>query len=125
MHHTNEIAQSEAATGAKWVNYWVHAEWLLIGKEKMAKSSGNFMTLAGLIEKGYDPLDYRYFCLGAHYRTQLSFTLGGTGRGPHGPPGLRGKDRAAEGGGAGGAAEPHRQGRASTLRISRRTPPMT
>ncbi len=74
VHHTNEIAQSEAATGTKWVNYWVHAEWLLIGKEKMAKSSGNLVPLAGLIEKGYDPLDYRFFCLGAHYRTQLSFT---------------------------------------------------
>ena len=74
VHHTNEIAQSEAATGLKWVNYWIHAEWLLIGKEKMAKSTGNLVPLAGLIEKGYDPLDYRYFCLGAHYRTQLSFT---------------------------------------------------
>jgi cysteinyl-tRNA synthetase len=74
VHHTNEIAQSEAATGTKWVNYWVHAEWLLIGKEKMAKSSGNLVPLSGLIEKGYDPLDYRFFCLGAHYRTQLSFT---------------------------------------------------
>ena len=74
VHHTNEIAQSEAATGSRWVNYWIHAEWLLIGKEKMAKSTGNLVPLAGLIEKGYDPLDYRYFCLGAHYRIQLSFT---------------------------------------------------
>jgi cysteinyl-tRNA synthetase len=74
VHHTNEIAQSEAATGLRWVNYWIHAEWLLIGKEKMAKSTGNLVPLAGLIEKGYDPLDYRFFCLGAHYLTQLSFT---------------------------------------------------
>jgi cysteinyl-tRNA synthetase len=74
VHHTNEIAQSEAATGRKWVNYWVHGEWLLIGREKMAKSSGNLVPLAVLVEKGYDPLDYRYFCLGAHYRTQLAFT---------------------------------------------------
>jgi cysteinyl-tRNA synthetase len=74
VHHTNEIAQSEAATGSQWVNYWIHAEWLLIGREKMAKSTGNLVPLAGLIEKGYDPLDYRFFCLGAHYRTQLSFT---------------------------------------------------
>ena len=43
VHHTNEIAQSEAATGTKWVNYWLHGEWLLIGKEKMAKSAGNFV----------------------------------------------------------------------------------
>jgi cysteinyl-tRNA synthetase len=74
VHHTNEIAQSEAATGRKWVNYWIHGEWLLIGKEKMAKSSGNLVPLAVLVEKGYEPMDYRYFCLGAHYRTQLSFT---------------------------------------------------
>ena len=73
VHHTNEIAQSEAATGAKWVNYWLHGEWLLMEKEKMAKSSGNFTTLTTLTDKGYDPLDYRYFCLGAHYRTQLAF----------------------------------------------------
>jgi cysteinyl-tRNA synthetase len=74
VHHTNEIAQSEAATGAKWVNYWMHGEWLLMGKEKMAKSTGNLVPLSVLTEKGYDPLDYRYFCLGAHYRTQLAFT---------------------------------------------------
>ena len=74
VHHTNEIAQSEAATGSTWVNYWVHGEWLLMGKEKMAKSTGNLMTLTVLMDRGYDPLDYRYFCLGAHYRTQLAFT---------------------------------------------------
>jgi cysteinyl-tRNA synthetase len=75
VHHTNEIAQSEAATGHDWVNYWVHGEWLLMGKEKMAKSAGNFTTLSSLTEKGYHPLDFRYFCLGAHYRTQLAFTV--------------------------------------------------
>ena len=74
VHHTNEIAQSEAATGHKWVNYWLHAEWLLMGKDKMAKSAGNFTTLSTLLEHGFDPLDYRFFCLGAHYRTQLAFT---------------------------------------------------
>ncbi|MGA2974469.1 MAG: cysteine--tRNA ligase [Spirochaetia bacterium] len=74
VHHPNEIAQSEAATGKKWVNYWMHGEWLLIGKEKMAKSSGNLVPLSVLAEKGYDALDYRYFCLGAHYRAQLAFT---------------------------------------------------
>ena len=73
VHHTNEIAQSEAATGARWVDYWLHGEWLLMEKEKMAKSAGNFTTLTTLTEKGYHPLDYRYFCLGAHYRTQLAF----------------------------------------------------
>jgi len=74
VHHTNEIAQSEAATGATWVNYWLHGEWLLMEKEKMAKSAGNFTTLTTLTDRGFHPLDYRYFCLGAHYRTQLAFS---------------------------------------------------
>ena len=74
VHHTNEIAQSEAATGKKWVNYWLHGEFLVLNKAKMAKSAGNFFTLANIIEKGYDPLDYRYFCLTGHYRTQLQFS---------------------------------------------------
>ncbi len=75
VHHTNEIAQSEAATGRKWVTCWLHGEFLLMDKAKMAKSAGNFITLSSLMEEGYDPLDYRYFCLGAHYRTQLAFSL--------------------------------------------------
>jgi cysteinyl-tRNA synthetase len=77
VHHTNEIAESEAATGQKYVNYWLHGEFLLMGRDKMAKSAGNFLTLSSLIEKGYDPLDFRYFCLGAHYRTQLVFGFEG------------------------------------------------
>ena len=91
VHHTNEIAQSEAATGAKWVNYWVHGEWLLTGKEKMAKSAGNLMTLSVLMDRGYDPLDYRYFCLGAHYRTQLAFTWESMDAARTGRAGLIGK----------------------------------
>ena len=75
IHHTNEIAQSEAATGKKWVNYWVHGEFLLMDKQKMAKSAGNFLTLQSLVDKGYEPLDYRYFCLGGHYRSQLVFNF--------------------------------------------------
>ncbi|GAB6277439.1 MAG: cysteine--tRNA ligase [Rectinema sp.] len=77
VHHTNEIAQSEAATGHKWVNYWMHAEFLVLDKGKMSKSSGSFLTLQTLVDKGYDPLDYRYFCLGGHYRSQLSFSWEG------------------------------------------------
>ena len=74
VHHTNEIAQSEAATGKKWVDYWCHGEFLLNDKGKMSKSSGEFLTLSVLISHGYDPLDYRYFCLGGHYRSQLKFS---------------------------------------------------
>ena len=74
VHHTNEIAQSEAANGEKWVNYWCHNEFLLMKTGKMSKSKGGFLTIQTLIDKGYDPLDYRYFLLGGHYRSQLIFT---------------------------------------------------
>ncbi len=79
IHHTNEIAQSEGATGKKWVNYWLHNEFLVMSKgkgdgEKMSKSSGGFLTLQSLVDKGYDPLDYRFFLLGGHYRSQLAFS---------------------------------------------------
>ncbi|HMB26017.1 MAG TPA: cysteine--tRNA ligase [Patescibacteria group bacterium] len=74
VHHTNEIAQSEAATGKKFVNYWVHNEFLVFKESKMAKSEGNFITLETLKEKGFDPFVYRFFCLGAHYRSKLNFS---------------------------------------------------
>ncbi len=74
IHHTNEIAQSEAATGQKYVNYWIHGEFLILRSGKMSKSGGTFVTVEVLKEKGYDPLAYRYLCLGAHYRTQLEFS---------------------------------------------------
>ena len=77
VHHTNEIAQSEAASGEKWVDYWLHGEFLILDKGKMSKSSGSFLTLQSLIDAGYDPLDYRWFCLGAHYRSQLTFSFDG------------------------------------------------
>ncbi len=74
IHHTNEIAQSEAATGKQYVRYWIHGEFLILPAGKMSKSDGTFVTLDTLKAKGYDPLDYRYLCLGAHYRTQLEFS---------------------------------------------------
>jgi cysteinyl-tRNA synthetase len=75
IHHTNEIAQSEAATGKHpWVKYWVHNEFLILDRGKMSKSSGSFLTLQSLVDAGYDPLDYRYFLLGGHYRSQLQFS---------------------------------------------------
>lgn len=73
-HHTNEIAQSEAAFGTSLANYWMHGEFLLINSGRMGKSEGNLMTLDDLKAKGFSPLDYRYLCLTAHYRTQLNFT---------------------------------------------------
>ncbi|HSU72764.1 MAG TPA: cysteine--tRNA ligase [Candidatus Binatia bacterium] len=74
VHHTNEIAQTEAVTGKKWVKYWLHGEFLILHEAKMAKSGGGFITLQTLIDKKYDPLDYRYFMLGAHYRSKLNFS---------------------------------------------------
>lgn len=74
VHHTNEIAQSEAATGKKWVSYWLHNEFLIMGAGKMSKSKGGFLTLKTLVDAGYDPLDFRYFLLGGHYRSQLQFS---------------------------------------------------
>ena len=74
VHHTNEIAQSEAATGSKWVNFWIHGEFLVMSGDKMSKSKGSFVTLSSLEEDGYDPLDFRYLCLGGHYRSQLLFS---------------------------------------------------
>lgn len=74
VHHTNEIAQSEPALGHKWCNYWVHTYFLNDTSGKMSKSAGGFLTLPVLMEKGFDPLDYRYFCLTASYRTQLAYS---------------------------------------------------
>ncbi len=73
-HHENEIAQSEAATGKKFVNYWLHCAHLLVNGEKMSKSKGNFYTLRDLLKKKYDPLGIRYLLMTTHYRDPLNFT---------------------------------------------------
>lgn len=73
-HHTNEIAQSEAAYDVPLAHVWMHGEHLLLDGGKMAKSEGNFLTLKELAARGYHPLVYRYLVLGAHYRTRLNFT---------------------------------------------------
>ncbi len=73
-HHTNEIAQSESYLGHKWCNYWCHGEHLNDNRGKMSKSSGEFLTVSLLEEKGYNPIVYRYFCLKSHYRKQLVFS---------------------------------------------------
>ncbi len=74
VHHENEIAQSEAATGKKFVNFWLHNEFLTIDGGKMSKSLGNLFTLEDLERKGFDPLAFRYFCLNSNYRSKLNFT---------------------------------------------------
>lgn len=78
-HHENEIAQSEAATGKKFVNYWLHNEHLLVEGKRMAKRFGNYYTLRDLIKKGYNPKAVRYLLLSTHYRQQLNFTFEGLG----------------------------------------------
>ncbi len=75
IHHTNEIAQSEAATGKKFVNYWLHGAWLLFKGEKISKSKGGLYTISDLEELGFEPLAFRYLCLGTHYRKPLNFSL--------------------------------------------------
>jgi len=75
-HHENEIAQSEAAFNKKFVNYWLHNEFILVNGKKMSKSLGNFYTLRDL-DKKYDPLAIRYLLLSVHYRQRLNFTENG------------------------------------------------
>jgi cysteinyl-tRNA synthetase len=74
VHHTNEIAQTEARVGTRLANFWMHGYFLLASDAKMAKSGGEFLRLKTLTDRGYDPLVYRYLCLTAHYRSQLNFT---------------------------------------------------
>jgi cysteinyl-tRNA synthetase len=74
VHHTNEIAQTQACYGTRLANFWMHGTFLQLDDAKMSKSAGSFLTLRDLIERGYDPLAYRFFCLGAHYRARLSFS---------------------------------------------------
>jgi cysteinyl-tRNA synthetase len=76
-HHENEIAQSEAATGKRFVRFWLHNEHLLVEGKKMAKKFGNFYTLRDLLGKGYDPIVIRFLLLSTHYRQQFNFTFEG------------------------------------------------
>jgi len=74
-HHENEIAQSEAYTGKKFVNIWLHCHHLIVDGEKMSKSKGNYYTIKDLLAKGFNPLAIRFLLLSTHYRKQLNFTL--------------------------------------------------
>src|SRR6266852_6534132 len=76
-HHENEIAESEAATGKPFANYWLHAEHLLVEGEKMSKSLGNFFTLRDLFAKGYKPSALRFALSSVPYGKQLNFTFDG------------------------------------------------
>lgn len=76
-HHENEIAQSEGCLGHRWVNHWVHGEFLMVEGQKMAKSLGNFFTLRDLVAKGVDPIALRYAIQSNHYRKVLNFSFEG------------------------------------------------
>jgi len=76
VHHTNEIAQSECATGKKpWVKNWMHVSFLQFNSKKMSKSSGGILKVQDLIDKGFSPMHLRYFYLSGHYRKPLNFTI--------------------------------------------------
>jgi cysteinyl-tRNA synthetase len=74
VHHENEIAQTMGADGVLEANVWMHSEFITVDGGRMGKSLGNFYTIQDLIDRGYDPLAYRYLVLGAHYRSKLNFT---------------------------------------------------
>jgi cysteinyl-tRNA synthetase len=74
VHHTNEIAQAESVTGERYVNYWLHNNFITVDGEKMSKSKGNFYTMKDIEDREIDPLSMRYLFLTANYRTQLNFT---------------------------------------------------
>lgn len=76
-HHENEIAQSEGATGKRFVNYWLHCEHLIVEGRKMSKSLGNYYTLRQILDKGYSPLAVRYLLIATHYRQQLNLMFEG------------------------------------------------
>ncbi|MBR4892059.1 MAG: cysteine--tRNA ligase [Alphaproteobacteria bacterium] len=75
VHHSNEIAQAEPLVGAPWVSYWMHFEWLMLKDGKMSKSVGTAYTVRDLVERGYDPMAYRYLLLQSHYRQPLEFSF--------------------------------------------------
>ena len=114
IHHTNEIAQCEAAFGHDWVRWWMHSEFLVLpSKEedgeaaKMAKSGGNFITVDRIVEEGHDPLAYRLFCLGAHYRAPLTFTREGLESAGHALDRLRNRVIALDREDGGSVSEKH------------------
>ena len=77
IHHNNEIAQSEAAFGKSLANYWLHCEHMINNDEKMSKSIGNIILLKDIIKKGFSPIDFRFYVLQNHYRSQMNFTWEG------------------------------------------------
>jgi cysteinyl-tRNA synthetase len=109
VHHTNEIAQSEAATGRKFFNYWMHGAFLIIGGgKKMAKSEGNFLTLdSAFIKKGIDPLVYRFATFQTHYRKPMEYSEDAVAAAQNGLQHLRNQVRTLMDVGKPGAIDEH------------------
>src|ERR1035437_6130168 len=105
-HHEDELAQSEGATGKPFVRHWVHGQHLLADGVKMAKSQGNVYTLQDLVERGFDPLAFRYLCATVRYGTRLNFTLASLAAAQRGLQ--RPRQLAAHGGGAADGARVER-----------------
>lgn len=91
IHHTNEIAQAEAAFGVPMCNYWMHGEFLNLAGDKISKSLGNIVTVADIVKNGIDPLAYRYLCFTTHYRVPLAFSWEALGGAQNALKGLYGK----------------------------------
>lgn len=100
IHHENEIAQTCGVFGHPAAKFWMHGEFMLVDGGKMSKSLGNVYTLDELAERGYEPLDFRYFCLNAHYRQKLNFTFSGLDSAKKSLANLRGALASHKGGGA-------------------------
>jgi cysteinyl-tRNA synthetase len=107
IHHTNEIAQSEAATGKKFVNYWLHGAFLTSKGEKVSKSKGGLFTISELQELGYKPLEYRYMCLLTHYRKELDFSLDNLNAAKNGLEALKNKIKLIDAKSLGKDAKPY------------------
>ncbi|MDI7047281.1 cysteine--tRNA ligase, partial [Escherichia coli] len=75
VHHSNEIAQTQACHGTRLANFWMHGHFLMLDAGKMSKSGVDFVRLSTLTGRGIDPLAYRYLCLSAHYRSNLRFSM--------------------------------------------------
>ena len=93
VHHENEIAQSVAAHDRPLANFWLHNEFLLVDGRRMGKSEGNAYTIQDILDKGFDPLAFRYYCLGTHYRSKMNFTWEGLEAASHALSNIKAKAR--------------------------------
>lgn len=111
VHHENETAQSEAASGKPLARFWLHNEFLTVDGRRMGKSEGNAYTLDDVIVKGFDPLAFRLYCLGTHYRSKMNFTWEGMEAAQNALRKLQGIARGLDVGA--GSPRPHRLGAAT------------